>query len=448
MISNKFIVDKASQIISGGGLTEQQISQMYSVDTLSERSVLSVANLAALPDVVSNLGSLVYVVAENKYYYSDGVTWNINYSSEYVVQSTTAYGWGSNGNGELGDGTTANRSSPVTVIGGITNWSQLDSGQFHSVGVTSTGIAYAWGNNGYGRLGDGTTTSRRSPVTVVGGITNWSQLAGASNHSLGLTSTGIAYAWGSNSYGRLGDGTITSRSSPVSVVGGITNWRQVAAGDSHSLGLTSTGIAYAWGKNQFGQLGDGTTTNRSSPVTILGGITNWSQISSGREFNAGITSAGIAYLWGRNNYGQLGDGTTTARSSPVTAVGGITNWSQLSTGSYHSLVITSNGIAYAWGRNGLGQLGDGTTTTRSSPVTVVGGITNWSQLGGGGNHTVGLTATGIAYAWGTNAGGYLGDGTTTTRSSPVTVVGGITNWSQVSAGDFMSSGIALTTKGF
>jgi alpha-tubulin suppressor-like RCC1 family protein len=172
------------------------------------------------------------------------------------------------------------------------------------------------------------------------------------------------------------------------VIGGITSWSQVSGGGTHSLGLTSDGIAYAWGLNSVGQLGDGTTVAKSSPVTVIGGITNWSQLSAGNNFNLGLTSTGIAYAWGTNNVGELGDETTTSRSSPVTVVGGITNWSQLSAGDNHSLGITSAGVAYAWGFNSTGQLGDETTTNRSSPVTVVGGLTNWSQLSGGKNHTL------------------------------------------------------------
>jgi alpha-tubulin suppressor-like RCC1 family protein len=306
--------------------------------------------------------------------------------------------------------------------------------------------AYAWGRNSYGNLGDGTTTSRPSPITVIGGITNWSQVSAGISHSLGVTSDGIAYAWGLNSVGRLGDGTTVAKSSPVTVIGGITNWSQLSAGQDHSLGVTSDGIAYGWGgaSNIFGAngaIGDGTTVAKSSPVTVIGGITNWSQVSAGQNFSLGLTSTGIAYAWGRNSYGRLGDGTTVAKSSPVTVIGGITNWSQLSAGQDHSLGLTATGIAYAWGRNSYGRLGDGTTTSRLSPVTVVGGITNWSQLSAGQSHSLGLTSTGIAYAWGNNADGRLGDGTTTSRLSPVTVVGGITNWSEVSAGQNSSLAI-------
>jgi hypothetical protein len=164
----------------------------------------------------------------------------------------------------------------------------LAAGENHSLGLTSTGIAYAWGNGGSGQLGDETTTSRSSPVTVIGGITNWTQLSAGRQHSLGVTTTGIAYAWGNGGSGRLGTGNTTNISSPVSVIGGITNWSQVAAGQSHSLGLTSTGIAYGWGFNSTGQLGDGTTTSKLSPVTVIGGITNWSQVSAGEVHSLGV----------------------------------------------------------------------------------------------------------------------------------------------------------------
>ena len=415
------------------------------IEKLQAGTVSVVSTTASLPAAASSLTGEVYLVEnDDDLYVNIGSQWN-SLNNELL---SLAYGWGDNGQGRLGDNTALNKSSPVTVVGGITNWSQVSAGDAHSLGVTSTGIAYAWGSNTYGRLGDETITNRLSPVTVVGGITNWSQVSAGDAHSLGLTSTGIAYGWGLNGYGRLGDGTTTSRRSPVSVIGGITNWSQVSAGNAHSLGVTATGIAYGWGLNSSGQLGNGTTTNISSPVTVIGGITNWSQVSAGYNFSLGLTSTGIAYAWGAGGgaggFGQLGDGTTTFRSSPVSVIGNITNWSQVSAGFSHSLGLTSTGIAYGWGGNAFGQLGDGTTINRSSPVTVVGGITNWSRVSAGGrtansdSHSLGLTTTGIAYGWGRNTSGSLGDETTTQKSSPVTVVGGITNWSQVSAGGIHS----------
>jgi alpha-tubulin suppressor-like RCC1 family protein len=384
---------------------------------------------------------LRYNTTEKRLEVYNGVEWKLHVIFSAITN--IAYAWGSNASGRLGDDTTTSRLSPVTVVGGITNWSQLSSGGDHSLGLTSTGVAYAWGLNTSGQLGDNTTSSRLSPVTVVGGITNWSQVSAGDIHSLGVTSTGIAYAWGSNDSGRLGDTTATTRSSPVTVVGGITNWTQLSAGGNHSLGVTSTGIAYAWGRNNVGQLGRNNTLNSASPVTVVGGITNWTQLSAGTYHSLGITTTGVAYAWGSNGSGRLGDNTTSSRSSPVTVVGGITTWSQLSSGGSHSLGLTSTGIAYAWGINSSGQLGTNNTSSRSSPVTVVGGITNWSRLSAGDNHSLGVTGTGIAYGWGNNVSGRLGDNTSTTRSSPVTVVGGITSWSQVSAGGDHSLGLRV-----
>jgi alpha-tubulin suppressor-like RCC1 family protein len=283
------------------------------------------------------------------------------------------------------------------VVGGITNWSQISAGGYHNLGLTATGILYAWGRNNEDQLGGNTTTSRSSPVTVVGGITNWSQVSAAYNHSLGLTATGILYAWGYNGTGQLGDNSTVSKSSPITVVGGITNWSQISAGGQHNLGLTDTGIAYAWGNGGQGRLGDNLANNRSSPVTVVGGITNWSQVSAGYNHSLGLTATGIVYAWGTGGYGMLGDNTTLSKRSPVTVVGGITNWSQVSAGSTLSAAITNTGIAYVWGRNQLGQLGDGTITNRSSPVTMSGVIKDWSQISAGGNssgaHTLAISST-------------------------------------------------------
>ena len=306
------------------------------IDKLKTGSVSTASTLNSLPSNLSTDGNLYYVTQTETLYYNIGSKWEA-----FTGSFNISYGWGSNNSGRLGDGTTTSRLSPVSVIGGITNWSQVSAGFSHSLGLTSSGIAYGWGYNFTGQLGDGTTVNKSSPVSVIGGITNWSQVSAGDNHSLGLTSTGIAYGWGSNGKGQLGDGTTTSKLSPVSVIGGITNWSQVSAGGSHNLGLTSTGIAYGWGFNGSGQLGDGTTTSKSSPVSVIGGITNWSQVSAGSSHSLGLTSTGVAYGWGYNGFGQLGDGTTTSRLSPVSVIGGITNWSQVDAGFSHSLGLTS-----------------------------------------------------------------------------------------------------------
>lgn len=447
MIPVKTIETKADQIIAGTP-TAAQLAQLVAVgDYIDDVQVLTAASVATLPSAANNKGIIYYVTATQKYYFSDGTNWRSDFTSDYEVQSIPVYTWGINTNGRLGDNTTSNRSSPVSLVGGIPSWKRVAGGINHSLAIDITGRLYAWGTNTSGQLGDATTSNRSSPVAVADGNTDWIQVAGGENHSLALRSNGLLYGWGSSF-----SGSGSSYTFPRLVVGGITNWSQIAAGWNHNLGITSTGILYAWGVNVSGCLGDNTTVSKLSPVTVVGGITNWTQVACGFNLSLAIGNSSRTYAWGANSYGQLGDNTTSSRSSPTIVTGSITDWNSVTAGTFHSLGLRSTGVAYAWGFNGLGQLGDGLTTNRSSPFIVVGGITNWSQMSaGGGYHNLGLTTTGIAYSWGNNVSGQLGDNTTSNRSSPVSVVGGITTWSQVSAGrnhNLAINTVALYTKGF
>jgi len=430
------------QGISVSAELKELLLLVTAVKLIGEDRMLSVPDLTALNGLSNISAGTIYFVDSERIPYikkSDG-TWVIIDPSLHAVQVDNLYAWGNNNSGNLGDNTTTNRSSPVSVVGGFTDWVQVSGGS-HSLGLRANGTAWAWGNNNYGRLGDNTTTNRSSPVSVVGGFTDWVQISGGYYHSLGLRANGTAWAWGYNRFGQLGDGTTTDRSSPVSVVGGFTDWVQVSSTTFHSLGVRANGTAWAWGYNGSGRLGDGTTVaSRLSPVSVVGGFTDWVQVDAGGAHSLGVRANGTAWAWGFNSTGQLGDGTTTSRSSPVSVVGGFTDWVQVSAGS-HSLGLRANGTAWAWGANGNGRLGDGTTTNRSSPVSVVGGFTDWVQVSGGFSHSLGVRANGSAWAWGCNNVGQLGDGTQTSRSSPVSVVGGFTDWVQVANGFYFSIAI-------
>jgi len=332
-----------------------------------------------------------------------------------IKSDGTLWAWGYNGDGQLGDGTTTSRRSPVK-IGADTDWASVAASFYHTMAIKSDGTLWAWGENISGRLGDGTSTDRLSPVKI-GADTDWASVAAGNYHTMAIKSDGTLWAWGRNSSGQLGDGTTTDHSSPVKI-GADTDWASVAAGSLHTMAIKSDGTLWAWGNNTYGRLGDGTTSGgRTSPVKI-GADTDWASVAAGSGHTMAIKSDGTLWAWGGNNYGQLGDDTTTDRSSPVKMAD--TDWASVAAGYYHTMAIKSDRTLWAWGWNNDGQLGDGTTTDRSSPVKI-GADTDWASVSAGYSHTMAIKSDGTLWAWG--SGGRLGDGTYTSRTSPVPVMG-------------------------
>ena len=207
------------------------------------------------------------------------------------------------------------------------------------------------------------------------------------------------WTWGSNSYGQLGDGTTTQRLTPVTTLSGGTKWKQVAAGGFLSLAIKTDGTLWGWGYNVNGQLGTNDTVTRSTPVTTFLGGTNWKQVSCGDGHTVAIKTDGTLWTWGRNNYGQIGENTSTSRCTPVTTFAGGTNWKQVACGRYFAAAIKTDGTLWTWGRNYNGQLGINSsyvssiqTNNRSIPVTTFAGGTNWKQVSCGDGHTVAVTS--------------------------------------------------------
>ena len=266
------------------------------------------------------------------------------------------------------------------------------AGQNWSMALRSDGTVWTWGTNGNGNLGDGTTTSRSTPGQVSG-LTDVTAISAGYFHALARKSNGTVWAWGDNASGQCGDGGSTDRLTPVQMTG-ITGATAVAAGQNHSLVLKSDGTVWACGLNTDGQVGDGTTTTRRTPVQVSG-LTGITAIAAGWDHNLAVKSGGTLWVWGDNSSYQLGDGTNTDRRTPI-QLPGISNALAAAGGSLHSLLIRTDGTLWAWGYNGQGRLGDGTTTTRSTPVQVT-GLSGVVSVDGGYAHSLavafGVTTT-------------------------------------------------------
>ena len=341
--------------------------------------------------------------------------------------------WGNGSYGRLGDNTVTNKSTPVTTFAGGTNWKQVSSGGLHCAAIKTDGTLWTWGNGSFGRLGDNTVTSKSTPVTTFAGGTNWKQVSAGNIHCAAIKTDGTLWTWGYGTLGRLGDNTVTDKSTPVTTFAGGNNWKQVSAGSFHCAAIKTDGTLWTWGLGGDGQLGDNTITNKSTPVTTFAGGTNWKEVSSGYKHCAAIKTDGTLWTWGLGTYGALGDNTATNKSTPVTTFAGGTNWKQVS-GSAHSVAIKTDGTLWTWGIGTSGQLGTNTITSKSTPVTTFAGGTNWKKVSAGDRYCAAIKTDGTLWTWGLGGDGQLGDNTVTNKSTPVTTFAGGTNWKQVSTG--------------
>lgn len=349
-----------------------------------------------------------------------------------IRTSGRLYCWGDDEFGQVGNGPPFSPfvDTPTEVAGGFTDWVAVSAGGFFTCARRATGRLYCWGADSFGAIGNGVPNSNvAAPVEVAGSRTDWRQLSAGANHVCARRSTGRLYCWGNDGAAALGNGSGSgSASSPVEVAGSRTDWASVSAGFASTCALRTSRRLFCWGFDGFGALGRGPGAQvGQSPAEVSGARTDWAAVSVGGDQVCARRTTGNLFCWGRNNRGQVGNGTTGANvESPAQVAGNRTDWRQIGMGEQTSCARRSDGHLFCWGADFTGQLGNGVPDPDNSPtpVEVAGGASDWGAVDGGFAHLCARRSASSLFCWGYDSDGQLGDGSPhSPKSSPVQVVG-------------------------
>ena len=382
------------------------------------RSLKTIFTICTLYIVICNLSFCADPSAgsEVPYFFNDVITVSAGYYHTVAIkEDDTLWAWGDNSNGQLGDGSGLGNFIPVKIGD---RWKDVSAGCYHTVAIKEDDTLWAWGRNYNGQLGNGNSDSgTKIPVPAGDSAWRWKRVSAGNSHTVAIRKDGIyedtLWAWGVNGNSQLGDGTTTQRNAPARI--GTTNdWESVSAGSRHTVAIKSDGSLWAWGDNNLGQLGNGTTGGRSVTPEEAGDPTwRWKAISTGDGHTAAIRKDGIyedtLWTWGG------GSGTPVQTGDPAW------RWKAVSAGYNYTVAIRKDGTLWAWGGNNYGQLGDGTTTNRAAPVKIG---DRWKDVSAGYGHTVAIKGDGFLWAWGYNSSGQLGNDTTDRKIVPKHVLSG------------------------
>lgn len=342
------------------------------------------------------------------------------YHTLKVCPDGTVMAFGGNFTGQLGDGTNNNSNVPIT-ISGLTGVIAVSAGDNFSMALTSDSTVWTWGNNGSGQLGIGSFESSITPLQVVD-LTGVVSISAGGSHAIVAKGDGTLWTWGNNNSGQAGDGTIGTSSNIPSIVPESANYIKVAAGGNHNLALKNDGTVWAMGSGTTGVLGDGTNNSSFVPIqtNTLPGVTD---IASGQNFGMVINSDSTVSAWGYGMSGQLGNGSNTIEYSPV-IVNNLTGITNLAQGSFSLCGIArkADGTLWVWGNNEYGQLGtgDGSLVSINSPIQLV-VPTGMVEIAAGNNHSAATKNDGTTWAWGANQAGQLGSGNNIYSDAPAEI---------------------------
>jgi alpha-tubulin suppressor-like RCC1 family protein len=384
----------------GTALADEVSGGSASLTTAAESGADSGAHKApVLPGIVQITGGLGFTVALK----NDGTVWT----------------WGDNLRGKLGNGTaqTGNRYTPGQVKS-LSDVVAVAAGMNHTLALKKDGTVWAWGYNTSGQLGTGNKTDSGIPVQVEG-LYNVTAISAGNDFSVALDRFGYVYAWGDNSKGQLGNGTTDASLTPVKIPN-LNGVKAIAAGASHVIAISKYNSTIGWGDNSFGQLGIGSSGNFMSQPTLTNAVTSVKAIAAGSSFSMALTDYGNVWTWGSNLRGQLANGNTKDSSDARPVIGG-GDVIQIAAGSTHGIALKKDGTVITWGANNFGQLGIGSYDMSTITVSIQGGFGNVALIGSGMFHSMAVKGDGTVWTWGNNLMGQLGDGTTTNRISPVVI---------------------------
>lgn len=359
-----------------------------------------------------------------------------------IKQDGSLWCWGGNGNGQIGNNSTVTQVTPLHIETAHT-WKHVATGRFHTCAVRSDDTLWCWGSNLAGRTGLNTTTGNTLVPTQISGGGSWKMTSLGHDHSCGIKTDNTLWCWGTNQFGRTGLNTTSGNTLVPTQVSGGGSWKSVSLGYQVTCAIKSDDTLNCWGNNQYGATALNTTTGNTLVPTQVSGAGSWKIISVGlsngsNHSGCAIKSDDTVWCWGSNSYGNLGDGSTTQRIVP-TAISGGGSWRLIEAGNMHTCGIKSDDTAWCWGYNSEGQLNDGTTTQRTSPTAVIsGGV--WKALYTGFANTCGIRSDNQIYCWGSNTNSIMGFANTYSLSYPVEIAGGGV-WKATSVGKGSSCGI-------
>lgn len=330
--------------------------------------------------------------------------------------SLAVFCWGSNRRGQLGTGTASLRATvPTRIQHAGAALTAIAAGWYHTCGL-SIAATYCWGENEYGQLGTNSRVDAPQPVALVQGAPAFVEVTLGRNHTCARTTNGTAWCWGAPQVGNPATGPGSGDALvPTQVQGNAPPFVQVASGQVHRCGRSTTGTAWCWGFNLVGQVGNGTTTNAQFPVQIPGGAPPYAQLTAGAAHTCALTSMGAAWCWGLGNSGQLGNNLASIQLSPVAVQAPGVTFVELAAGAYHTCGRTVAGAIWCWGQNDVGQVGNNSSSDALVAAPVRGSPPPFVELVSGGGHSCARTAAGDVWCWGSNGEGQLGNAVALSR---------------------------------